>query len=78
MIATNIILKKDNTILSIKTKEQTNCIKTNCIITTTLNNITIKHSFLSTKNISVIRYKEQLGREILPIIRDFQTLITML
>ena len=77
MIATNIILKKKNTILSIKTEEQTNCIKTNCIITTTLNETTIKCSFLSNKDISVTRYREQLDREVLPMIRDFETLIQL-
>ena len=78
MIATNIILKKKNTILSIKTKEQTNCIKTNCIITTTLNETTMKCSFLSSKDISVTRYREQLDREVLPMIRDFETLTQIL
>jgi len=75
MIRTNIILKKKNTIVHIRTKEQNNCIRTYCTIESTLNETSMKNSFDSSKDISLFKYRDQLNREVIPMLKDFEILM---
>lgn len=64
MIKTNIVLKKNSTILKIKTKEEINCIKTYCILSYNLNKTTINSNFECNKNISMVEYMKILTKEV--------------
>ena len=74
MIATNIILTKKHTRIHIKTKEGIECIRTYCTIEHTVHKTTIKNSFDCNKNISLSKYREKLNSEVIPMIKDFETL----
>ena len=74
MIATNIILTKKHTRIHIKTKERIESIRTYCTIEHTVFKTTIKGSFDCNKNISLFEYKEKLNSEVIPMIKDFETL----
>lgn len=75
MIATNIILTKKHTRIHIKTKEGIESIRTYCTIEHTVSKTAIKSSFDCNKNISLFEYREKLNNEIIPMIKDFETLI---
>lgn len=75
MIATNIILTKKYTRIHIRTKEGIESIKTYCSIEHTKRKIEIKGSFDCNKDISLFKYREKLDSEVIPMIKDFETLI---
>lgn len=75
MIATNIILTKKHTRIHIKTKEGIECIRTYCTIEHTVFKTAIKSSFDCNKDISLSKYREKLNSEVIPMIKDFETLI---
>lgn len=75
MIATNIILTKKHTRIHIKTEERIECIKTYCSIEHTVYKTTIKGSFDCNKDISLSKYREKLNSEVIPMMKDFETLI---
>lgn len=74
MIKTNIILTKKHTRIHIRTKEGIECIRTYCTIEHTVYKTVIKNSFDCNKNISLFKYREKLDSEVIPMIRDFETL----
>lgn len=74
MITTNIILTKKHTRIHIKTKEEIECIKTYCSIEHTIYKTAIKGSFDCNKDISLSKYRQKLNSEVIPMIKDFETL----
>lgn len=75
MIVTNIILTKKHTRIHIKTKEGIECIRTYCTIEHTVSKTAIKGSFDCNEDISLLKYREKLDSEVIPMIKDFETLI---
>ena len=75
MIATNIILTKKHIRIHIKTKEGIECIRTYCTIKHIISKTAIKDSFDCNKDISLFKYREKLDSEVIPMIKDFETLI---
>ena len=75
MIATNIILTKKHTRIHIKTKEGIECIRTYCTIEHIVSKTAIKSSFDCNKDISLFEYRQKLDSEVIPMMKDFETLI---